>query len=157
MRSLKTQDEEALWLMLTHAAHESSIDTVKANSDLARYVEGWGRNGDMGCICEQDELPIGAAWLRLWSAKNRGYGYVDERIPELAIAVIPTSRGQGIGTALLTRTLTAAKGTFPAVSLSIRSDNPALKLYKRLGFEPVLGSEVTNRTGSVSFTMIRQF
>ena len=140
-----------------HAAHESALTEVKQNPDLAKYVQAWGQYGDVGVIAEQKKTALGAAWLRLWSTDNRGYGYVADDIPELAIAVIPTMRGKGIGSALLEKLLSLAVTQFPAISLSIRANNPALRLYERHGFLPVSGSEVTNRAGSVSLSMIRQF
>ncbi len=140
-----------------HAAHESSVAAVQANPDLARYVKAWGRSGDMGMVAEQAGSAIGAAWLRLWSDGDRGYGYVAADIPELGIALTPEARGQGIGTALLKQTLTMASGEFPAVCLSTRADNPALRLYQRVGFVPVAGTEVINRVGSASFTMLYKY
>ena len=154
LRPLEVNDEPVLWEMLMHAVQESSVEALKANPDLARYVLNWGRKGDLGLIAKQDAVAVGAVWVRLWSTADRGYGYVADDIPELAIAVVPPRRGQGIGTALLVKLLQLAESNFPAVCLSIREDNPALKLYKRAGFVPVAGSEVKNRTGSVSFTML---
>ncbi|WP_243714042.1 GNAT family N-acetyltransferase [Nostoc sp. 106C] len=49
--------------------------------------------------------------------------------------------------------LSAAKAYYPFVSLSIRSSNPALRLYQRLGWEVVDGSETINRVGGISFKM----
>lgn len=156
VRSLTIEDEPMLWTMLMYAAHESSLSVVKANPDLVRYVEGWGRDGDLGAIAFQDNIPVGAAWVRLWSAGNRGYGYVADDIPELAIAVIPKMRGKGTGTALLEHVFQLAKPEFSSISLSIRADNPALRLYKRLGFVSVLGSEMVNREGGRSFNMVKR-
>ena len=143
--------------MLRYAAHESSVAAVQANPDLARYVEGWGRAGDMGVVAELDDLPVGAAWLRLWSAGNQGYGYLTDDMPELAIALLPNYRAQGIGTALLKQVLSNAQPDYQGVCLSIRAENPALRLYQRLGFEPVAGTEVVNRTGGRSFSMVYSF
>ncbi|MEM9948795.1 MAG: GNAT family N-acetyltransferase [Cyanobacteria bacterium P01_D01_bin.36] len=157
IRTLQCEDEHTLWTMLMYAAHESSVSVVKTNLDLIRYVAGWGRVGDFGVVAEQDSAPVGAAWLRLWTEENRGYGYIANDVPELAIAVVPEMRGQGIGTALLSKVLALVKSEFPAVSLSIRADNPALRLYQRMGFVPVTGSEVINREGGLSFTMIYRF
>ena len=144
-----------------YAAHESSMAAVQANPDLARYVEGWGRAGDMGVVAQRDDLPVGAAWLRLWSEGDQGYGYLSDDIPELAIALLPDYRAQGIGTALLKQILSNAQHDYssacPGVCLSIRADNPALRLYQRLGFKPVAGTEVVNRTGGRSFSMLYSF
>jgi hypothetical protein len=39
--------------------------------------------------------------------------------------------------------------------LSVRSENPARRLYERLGFRVVSGSTVPNRAGGVSLGMFR--
>ena len=85
------------------------------------------------------------------------YGYVDDRTPELAIAVDPGRSGQGIGGAMLARLLSEAERRFAAVSLSVRADNDARRLYERFGFRPVDGREVENRVGGTSITMVRRF
>ena len=154
VRLLTDEDEPTLSIMLMHAAHESSVAAVKTNLDLSRYVVGWGRYGDVGVVAEIEGAAVGAAWLRLWSEGDHGYGYLDDQTPELAIAVVPEARGRGIGTALLNQLLAIAQSQLSTICLSIRADNPALRLYERLGFVRVAGTEVTNRAGSVSFTML---
>ena len=104
-----------------------------------------------------EEVPVGAVWVRLWSAADPGYGYVGEGIPELAIALHPNYRRQGIGTALLKQLLEAAQSVYLAVSLNVRGDNPVVRLYERLGFVKVEGSDRTNRVGGTSFNMVRYF
>lgn len=111
----------------------------------------------MGTIALEAQQPIGATWLRLWPSEDKEFGYIDDSIPELAIAVLPAYQGQGIGTQLLTSVLNIAQTVYPAISLSVRDDNPAIRLYQRIGFAKVEQSEVTNRTGGASFTMIYQF
>ena len=162
IRSLIVEDESIVWKMLQYAAHESSIESVRQQPYLARYALNWGRIGDLGYVasilqrrgCANDTSPIGAAWLRLWLGEDKGFGYVRDEIPELAIAVLPDYRGQGIGSKLLTQILDAAKINYPAVSLSVRANNPVLQLYERSGFIQIPGSEVVNRAGEVSFSMI---
>ncbi len=97
----------------------------------ARYVSDFGRRaGDMGLVAELDGEPIGGAWVRLLGPDDRGFGWVDDVVPELTLAVDPRHRGVGLGTAMLRRLLSKV-GT---VSLSVHHDNPARALYQRLGF-----------------------
>lgn len=111
---------------------------VLADDHVARYVDGWGRPGDTGFIAEEHGQPVGAAWLRLLTRERPGYGFIDTTIPELSIAVAPGRRGSGIGLALLTAILDAARQAgHPAVSLAVEVDNPAQRLYERVGFKRV--------------------
>jgi ribosomal protein S18 acetylase RimI-like enzyme len=156
-RPLTLEDELIVWEMSRYAAHESSVESIQQQPYLARYALGWGRVGDVGCVGFEDMTPIGAAWLRLWLGEDKGFGYVRDEIPELAIAVVPDFRGQGVGTKLLKQILDIAKMTYPAVSLSVRANNPVLRLYERTGFLKIPGSDVVNRLGEVSFNMICEF
>ena len=85
---------------------------------------------------------------------SRAFGYVDERTPELAVGVLPDFRGRGIGQLLLERLMNAAASKYAAVSLNVRASNPAVRLYDRLGFRKVEGSDMVNRVGGHSFNMI---
>src|SRR6266540_2435973 len=96
------KDEPFLWEMLYHAAHmsedgETSPRAAMTHPGLAQYVKEWGRPGDMGVIAIEvsSGQPIGAAWLRRMTGDERGYGYVDDAIPELSIAVLPAHTGNG--------------------------------------------------------------
>ncbi|KAA3658488.1 MAG: GNAT family N-acetyltransferase [Chloroflexi bacterium] len=115
---------------------------------LAKYIKDWGQPSDLGVVAIDQETnqPVGATWLRLFDAENAGYGFVDSSIPELSIALLPSFRGQGVGTALMTRLIDAAKEVgVPGISLSVNGRNPARHLYQRLGFETkhVNGDTVT--------------
>jgi ribosomal protein S18 acetylase RimI-like enzyme len=155
--ALTVEDESMVWEMLRYAAHESSIESVKQQPYLARYALDWGRVGDLGYVASINATPVGATWLRLWLGEDKGFGYVRNEIPQLAIAVVLDYRGQGIGTNLLTQILGAAKRNYPAVSLSVRANNPVVQLYERAGFIKIPGSEVVNRAGEVSFNMMCEF
>jgi ribosomal protein S18 acetylase RimI-like enzyme len=103
---------------------------------LTRYVNGWGRPGDRSLIAIDEFLPVGAAWYRLFTQEDAGFGFVDERTPELAIAVVPSRRGRGYGHELLSGLLDHARQDgFDAISLSVAKDNPAVALYETYGFE----------------------
>jgi GNAT superfamily N-acetyltransferase len=128
------QDVRFLRDMLHHAYYWRERDP---GSTAMRYVRAWGRSGDTAVIALEDGFPVGAAWYRLFPAAEPGYGFVDERTPELAIAVVPSKRGHGIGDALLRGLLDKAQQAgYPAISLSVDAQNAgAVRLYERHGFE----------------------
>jgi ribosomal protein S18 acetylase RimI-like enzyme len=105
---------------------------------VRRYVERWGRPGDTALIAIQDFQRVGAAWYRLFSDDNHGYGFVDEETPELSIAIVPSRRGTGLGSELLDALLARARADgYTAISLSVEADSPAIGLYERHGFARV--------------------
>ena len=143
IRLLTPSDQGFLWEMLYQslyvpeggAAFERSI---LDHPDIGKYVKDWGRENDSGFVAvDENERPVGAVWLRLLKGDERGFGYVDERTPELGMAVLTEYRNQGIGTSLLSRLIEAAENSCEAISLSVAIGNPALRLYQRLGFEVV--------------------
>ncbi|HMV46266.1 MAG TPA: N-acetyltransferase, partial [Blastocatellia bacterium] len=73
-----------------------------------------------------------------------------EETPELTIALLPEFRGRGIGEKLMTQMLSHALNHHAAVCLSVSPDNPALRLYQKLGFETV-------KEEGASLTMVRKF
>ena len=104
----------------------------------SRYVRGWGRPGDTAVIALESGFPVGAAWFRLFNAAEPGYGFVDESTPELAIAVVPSKRGHGVGDELLVALIEKAQSAgYDRLSLSVEPGNPARKLYERHGFAVV--------------------
>lgn len=72
-------------------------------SDLAKYAKGWGRPGDLGVVAlEKNSIePVGAAWVRLLIGADRGDGYIDDWMPELAGDVLPAHQYREVGTELL--------------------------------------------------------
>lgn len=74
-------------------------------------------------IVEQDAVAIGRLYFVLWGRECR---IID-------IAVLPGARGRGIGTAALGDLIERAGDRI--VSIHVERMNPALALYRRLGFE----------------------
>ena len=112
---------------------------------LSHYIEAWPRAGDVGVIAEaKDGSPVGAAWWRLFSSADPGYGFVRPDIPEVSIGVIEARRGQGIGTHLLEALVECGRlQGLPALSLSVEVENPAVRLYTRVGWEVIARSDAS--------------
>ena len=129
------QDVRFLRDMLHHAYYWRE----RVPGSLAsRYVRGWGRPGDTAVIALENGFPVGAAWFRLFRPDEPGYGFVDESTPELAIAVVPSKRGHGVGDELLGALIQKARSAgYGRLSLSVEPGNPARKLYERHGFDVV--------------------
>ncbi|BAY85924.1 GCN5-related N-acetyltransferase [Calothrix parasitica NIES-267] len=143
IRPIEPSDESFLWEMLYQAIYVPTGTTplpkeIIYQPELAKYVQDWTTN-DIGLIAasESNQTPIGATWIRLFNMNNPGYGYINDETPELSIAVLPEYRNQGIGTRLILDLLEIITDLYPAISLSVSSENPALRLYQRLDFEVV--------------------
>ena len=143
IRPLEPSDEPFLWEMLYQAIYVPTGTTplpreIIYQPELAKYVQDWTTN-DIGLIAisESNQTPVGATWIRLFNMNNPGYGYINDETPELSIAVLPEYRNQGIGTRLILDLLERITDLYPAISLSVSSDNPALRLYQRLDFEVI--------------------
>jgi ribosomal protein S18 acetylase RimI-like enzyme len=138
-----TQDDlTSLWDFLAIAAY------------VAAHLPGWQRSEDFGFIAERDGGPIGAAWARQFAPGEEPAFFVDERTPEITIGVRPYIRGRGVGEMLLHALIGEAARRGVGLCLNVRHDNPAQRLYERVGFRLVPGSGVPNRVGGTSFGML---
>ncbi len=162
VRPAEAEDVDFLWSMLFYAAHAdeqpgATVQSIRSDPDLQRYLDGWGaRPGDAGVLALDGDEPVGAAWLRLFIGGETGLvTFVAPDVPELAIAVVPGRIGGGVGSSMLTRLLADADAAgVPAVVLSARADNPAVRLYERHGF--TVTDRIVNRVGTESVKMLRR-
>jgi ribosomal protein S18 acetylase RimI-like enzyme len=115
------------------------------------YIDGFGRDGDLGVVAEADGRVIGAAWARIIPA----YGHIDELTPELAISVLPEWRGRGVGTLMMEHLFELLhEAGYRRTSLSVQQDNPAVRFYKRLGYAVV--AERPDGAGHEDYLMIKE-
>lgn len=148
LRAGTADDHAFLAEMLAEAVHwrpdaeRPEPEEVLRRPELSRYLASWGREGDRALLAVHGDEPVGAAWFRLFSAEEPGYGFVDATVPELGMAVAAPARRLGIGRALLSALVVQAQlDDHLALSLSVDDDNPARALYTELGFEPVDAGE----------------
>ncbi|MEO1050952.1 MAG: GNAT family N-acetyltransferase [Bacteroidota bacterium] len=131
------QLKELIYLSLfVEPGHDPFPRSIVDVPEISKYWENWGRKGDVCLLAEIDSEPIGGVWLRLFPKKAAGYGFVDEDTPELGIALREGFRGKGIGSSLLDHIdQEALKNGFGQISLSVSKNNPAVRLYKRKGYQ----------------------
>ncbi|HVA31286.1 MAG TPA: GNAT family N-acetyltransferase [Gaiellaceae bacterium] len=134
LRPVAVHDVRFLRDMLRHAYHWRLAED--SERPVYRYVANWGRPGDTGMLALEGPHAYGAAWYRLFTADEPGFGFVDEQTPELTIAVVPSRRGKGAGAELLQALLDRARADgYGSVSLSTAQGQTGF--YERHGFEAV--------------------
>ena len=103
--------------------------------ELQIYIADFGTQpGDHCLVAEVGEKVVGAARCRIME----DYGHIDSSTPSLAISLLPEYRGRGIGTQLLNALLLLLRENgYQGASLSVQKENPALRLYQRVGFRIV--------------------
>ncbi len=112
--------------------------TIVHEAELSRYVEDFGRAHDRCLVAESDRMIVGAVWTRIFTEEAAGFGFVDAKTPELSISLLDAYRNRGIGTDLVQSMLKRLKDDgFAQVSLSVQRENPAIRLYRRAGFNVV--------------------
>ena len=101
--------------------------------ELQIYIADFGtRPGDYCMVAEVEGTVVGAAWSRIME----DYGHIDDSTPSLAISLLPEHRGLGIGIQLIDSLLLLLRENgYLRASLSVQRENPALRLYERMGFQ----------------------
>jgi GNAT superfamily N-acetyltransferase len=154
IRAARQDDLDLLWTFLAIAAYEPDIAKAKATPVVAAHLAGWRRSCDFGYIAESNGLALGAAWARQFAPDEDPAFHVDDRTPEISLAVHETMRGRGLGPSLLGALIGEARRRRVGLCLNVRDSNPAVRLYERAGFWRVQGTEVRNRVGGWSFGMV---
>jgi ribosomal protein S18 acetylase RimI-like enzyme len=119
-----TRDEELAPVPWTEAEKQAFL-RQQFEAQHHHYMTYYG-DADF-LVVEKDGAPIGRLYIVRWPAEHR---IVD-------IALVPDWRGRGIGTAVLRDLCEEAGEAGKAVSIHVECYNPALRLYRRLGFAQV--------------------
>ncbi len=94
--------------------------------------EDFGTLGDdRALVAEVDGRIVGACWVRTTDE----YGHIDNTTPSFSISLYEQYRGRGIGGTMMRHMLDELRSAgYTRASLSVQKENPALRLYERLGF-----------------------
>jgi ribosomal protein S18 acetylase RimI-like enzyme len=106
-------------------AQKATFLQMQFDAQHAHYQQHYA--GADFLVIEQAGEAIGRLYLARWAREHR---IVD-------IALLPEQRGQGLGSALLQDLLDEAAAAGKAVTIHVEKFNPALRLYRRLGFAAV--------------------
>jgi ribosomal-protein-alanine N-acetyltransferase len=131
-RVLRSFDEFPEWLSLDTLAdflHESLKPYEDSIPDIKRGINDClaPKHGEPGFIllAAEERKPVGAVVM----LRTGMSGYIPENIL-LFVAVSPKMRGKGLGSKIIRESFETADGD---VKLHVEYDNPAKRLYERLG------------------------
>lgn len=100
---------------------------------IKEFFVDWGREGDLGYFAfDEQDNPAGIVQVRYKSSPTS----MHRNLPELALAVLPEYRGQGVGLKLMEHILAQVEKTADGVRLGVHPKNKAaINLYHRFGFD----------------------
>lgn len=143
IRRLHEEEKALLEKFLYNAIFQIEDDkplpySIIHEPELYGYVANFGSLDDNCLVAEIDKEVVGAVWCRIFREDFKGYGFVDDTIPELSISVLKSYRGKGVGRQLMNEMLKLlSEEDYEKVSLSVQKENYAAELYKSLGFNVV--------------------
>ncbi|MBD3277984.1 MAG: GNAT family N-acetyltransferase [Candidatus Aegiribacteria sp.] len=120
-----TVDDLTDFLYESLKPYEDPKEQISEGIDYA-FSSAEGKGGFIQLAVEDDEL-VGALVMLNTGMK----GYIPPNVL-LYIAVSPGNRGQGIGGNLIKMAFEKAEGD---IKLHVEHDNPAKRLYQRMGFQ----------------------
>lgn len=138
--------EPAEWPLLADFLYEAIFIPEGFEGEVPRqimYIDPWCRAAFEGFGSRPDDRAVvatvggevvGACWVRT----TNEYGHIDDETPSFSISLFKPYRGQGMGTAMMTALLRELREAgYARASLSVQKENPALRLYERMGFRIV--------------------
>ena len=120
-----TREEELAAVTEWSAEQKEAFLTQQFEAQHHHYTTYYtGASFDL--VLEHGE-PIGRLYVSRW----------DREIRVVDVALVAHARGRGIGAALLGDLIAEGERTGKTVSIHVERFNPALRLYRRLGFREV--------------------
>ncbi|HEX2296264.1 MAG TPA: N-acetyltransferase [Actinomycetota bacterium] len=108
----------------TDAQKNAFLDQQFAAQD-AHYTQNY--DGATYSVIVVDGFPAGRLYVARWP----------DEIRIMDVALLPAARGRGVGTGLLRDLIEEAAAATKRLTIHVERENPALRLYQRLGFAPV--------------------
>jgi ribosomal protein S18 acetylase RimI-like enzyme len=133
-----TQDDELFLLSVYASTRSDELSRVEWSEEQksafvrmqfaaqAQYYRDYYSTASFDVILFDDQ-PVGRFYVARWSRQIR---IVD-------IALLPDWCNRGIGTSLVQKLQAEARASNRALSIHVEHFNPALRLYTRLGFQPI--------------------
>jgi GNAT superfamily N-acetyltransferase len=78
-------------------------------------------------VIERDGEPVGRLYLEQWP----------DQVRLIDISLLPAARGKGVGGAILAELIDEAAALGKPLTIHVEQNNPAMTLYRRLGFEKI--------------------
>ncbi len=141
IREIKSNEVGILKDMLYEAIYQPDETNLLPRDviyqpELSIFIDNWGKADDLCFVAEINGKIIGAVWTRILNGVVKGFGNIDEKTPEFAIALYKEYRNKGIGTSLMRHMLYNLKARgYKQASLSVQKENYAVKMYKNIGFK----------------------
>ena len=136
-RPVTEEDREFLYLVYAGTREEELAVTGWRDAEKAAFL--WSQF-EAQSLHYQEHFSGASFHVILRDGESVGRLYVDRRRDEIRIidiALLPRVRGQGIGSRILSDILTEAEGAGLPVRIHVEMNNPAMRLYRRLGFRSV--------------------
>lgn len=132
-------EEMLLEALFVEVGQSKFPKSILKDPSLKRYFDAFGSSKmDVCLVAVHHQELVGVVWGRLFTEKEKGYGFVDIRTPELSMSVKETFRGRGFGSALINEIIQSYQLIgIKSISLSVHKNNRAFKLYTTLGFTVV--------------------
>jgi len=137
LKALEESDLKFLYKVYASTRYEELNKTGWSQQEIEKFLK---MQFDAQHQFYKEQFPQASFMIVQCDGKNAGRLYLDYRDKEIRIvdiALLPEFRGAGYGTQLLKTVIEDAQNNNIAVRIHVEKNNPALRLYQRLGFKEI--------------------